>query len=286
MLLTPDDQALIDDVVDVFTRKCSPCHAPGATDEKAMKDWGCSHDLAATLELEDLVVPGEPDDSDLYLTVEFGDMPPEDWEDGTQCTPAELEVIRAWIAGGAPVPKTAPPPAEPQDPAPQDPEATDPDTVAGEASAPVEPKPEKPEKAKRSKWRTWLGKWHPAAVHFPIALLLVAAVADLLRKRDIVCFLLVVGALSAVGASVLGWIAGETTPRTKLEELDRHRWTGVALSVWALAAMFLYPLWTRKDGAPKLKPRLLLIGLVILVSLAGHWGGELSWGAGYLDPPW
>lgn len=256
-LLAPDDQALIDDFVDLLTRKCSPCHAPGSTDEKALKEWNCSHDLAATLAVEGLVVPSAPEESDLYLSVDFGDMPPGDWEDGEPCTPAELEVIRAWIAGGAPVDVSAPPATEPE-----------------------------PAQSERSAWRTWLGKLHPAVVHFPIALLLVAVLADLLRRRDVASFLLVVGALSAVGASVLGWIAGETTPATKLEELDRHRWTGVAVSAWAVAAMFLYPRWTGPDGAPRLKPRLLLIGLVVLVSLAGHWGGELAWGHGYLTPPW
>ena len=99
-------------------------------------------------------------------------------------------------------------------------------------------------------------------------------------------FLLVLGALSAVVASVLGWIAGETTPTTKLEDLDRHRWTGVAASAWALAAMALYPRWTRDPSGPRLRVGVLLVGLVVLISLAGHWGGEFHWGHGYLTPPW
>ena len=245
------------DVQDVISRRCAPCHAPGAEDAKALKAWGLALDLAGTLEIEYMVEPGDPEASDLFLVVEEGDMPPADWEGGA-CTPSELSSLRAWIMAGAPLPPKASP-AEPQQAAP------------GNIRGP---------------WRTWFGRLHPAVVHFPIGLLIAAVIADLLRKKPAASFCLCVGAIGAVLASVLGWIAGEGVPSTKLEELDRHRWTGIAVAVYSVVMAFLYPRLTREDGSPGLLPRVLLVVLLILVSLAGHWGGEFTWGKGYLDLPW
>lgn len=253
-----NEEDLVAGARDVLSRRCAPCHTAGSGEEKALKDWSCADDLKATLALEHMVVPGDPEGSDLYLTVDDGDMPPPDW-DGGACSPAELAALRAWILGGAP---TGPDVADPGPDNTEEPVST------------------------RSPWRTWLGRLHPAVVHFPIGLLLAAVLADLLRRRPAAQFCLWVGALGAIVASCLGWIAGETTPTTQLEDLDRHRWTGIAVAAYAVVIAWLYPRLTREDGAPRLLPRLLLVVLVILVSLAGHWGGELSWGTGYLDPPW
>ena len=255
-----DDEALLAGAIDVISRRCAPCHAPDSGDEKALKNWNCADDLVATLAMEHMIEPGDAEGSDLFLTVDDGDMPPQDWNGGA-CTAEEVAALRAWIEGGAPVSV-----------------ATEPEPIVVEEPVPgANP---------RSPWRTWLGKLHPVAVHFPIGLLLAAVLADLLRKRPAACFCLTLGALGAIAASALGWIAGETTPGTKLEDLDRHRWTGIALSVYAVIAALLYPRLTREDGAPRLAPRLMLVGLVVLVSLAGHWGGQLSWGPDYLTPPW
>lgn len=253
-----DEQAkLAAGAQDVISRRCAPCHAPGSDEVKALKAWGSADDLAATLSIEHMLKPGDPLASDLFLTIDDGDMPPPDWAGG-QCTPAEVAVLRAWILAGAP---------------------------AGSRPATVEASPgEQP--LIRSPWRSWLGRLHPAVVHFPIGLLIAAVIADLLRRRPAACFCLCVGAIGAVLACALGWIAGEAVPGTKLEELDRHRWTGVAVAVYAALMAVVYPRLTGRDGAPRLLPRILLVVLLILVSLAGHWGGELTWGAGYLDLPW
>jgi uncharacterized membrane protein len=76
----------------------------------------------------------------------------------------------------------------------------------------------------------WLGKTHPPAVHFPIALLTAAAVAELLRvvtgkpafdavSRYCIWF----ETLSAVTAGVLGWSAGEPDFRLEIHRRrERH----------------------------------------------------------------
>jgi uncharacterized membrane protein len=61
----------------------------------------------------------------------------------------------------------------------------------------------------------WLGKFHPPSVHFPVALITAAAVAEMLRMAtrnpafDIVSrFCICFGALTAVTAGILGWFLG------------------------------------------------------------------------------
>jgi uncharacterized membrane protein len=261
-----DEAALIAAAEDVLTRRCVPCHAPGSEEEKALRDWDCADDLAATLAVEQLIVPGDPEDSDLFLTVDEGDMPPEDWEGGP-CTPEEVEALGAWISAGAPLPA----PAVGQAPEPKPP------------GAPPTPAP------RRNPWLKWLGKLHPVVVHFPIALLVIALLADLLGRRPAARFCLGFGALGALAAAGLGWLAGESTPGTKADQLFLHRWSGIAVAALALVTWALYQRRTREGGPSEGHPgwvRWLLVALALSVSLAGHWGGELSWGEGYLTPPW
>ena len=61
----------------------------------------------------------------------------------------------------------------------------------------------------------WGGRFHPALVHFPIALLCAAAIAEILLAitglglfREAVRFCVWGGALGAVGAGLLGWLFG------------------------------------------------------------------------------
>lgn len=262
--LSPQDdeavqQALAEAASDVITRKCMPCHAPGSTDKKALRDWDCADDLAASLELEHLIVPGDSEGSDLFLTVDFGDMPPPLWEGGP-CTDEEREALRAWIDGGAPL-------------------------LEEEAAEPAPTDIEEVVESQRSPWRTWLGKLHPPIVHFPIALLLAAVLADFLRQRSTARFCLILGTASAFLAGVLGWLAGETIPETSQEALDSHRWTGVTLAVFSLIVTILHLRKVGEDGRSPGWLKFMLLVMAVLVGLAGHWGGEFVWGEGYLNPP-
>jgi len=93
----------------------------------------------------------------------------------------------------------------------------------------------------------WLGGWHPAAVHFPIALLLTAAFLELMaivRRKPIYAasnkLLLAIATLGAFVAAPLGWVnAGLPAPDDEAS-LTLHRWIGAALPflvliVWRLA---------------------------------------------------
>jgi uncharacterized membrane protein len=138
----------------------------------------------------------------------------------------------------------------------------------------------------------FLGRLHPAVVHFPIALILTAVLFETIaavrrgdRRSTLALQCLALGAAAAAFAAWFGWISAEKDPygRSVAQTLFIHRWSGVAaagLAVIALiAALFV------REGRPAWAMRayrgaLLLSGACIAVG--GYMGGELVHGGGHL----
>jgi uncharacterized membrane protein len=136
------------------------------------------------------------------------------------------------------------------------------------------------------------GRMHPLIVHFPIALLLVAALFELVHvvrpgatQRRAVDLLLHLGALGAVVAAVSGWIYTDfEAPRNDLVEL--HRWTGVAAAALAVCASVLsFLARTRDAGGLVVGYRIALLLMAGVVGFTGHLGGQMAWGADFLFEP-
>ena len=139
------------------------------------------------------------------------------------------------------------------------------------------------------------GQFHPAFVHFPVALLLVAALAELIFWfqpqrwwHQFASFNLHVGALSALVATTMGWCLAATMGMEP--ELRRtlfwHRWLGTITAVWAVAAVLLW--WwyeLRSTGVRRTCYRGTLFGGALLVSVTGHLGGLLVYGLDYYTGP-
>src|SRR5690348_2508696 len=89
----------------IFAAKCAGCH--GADLAKPKGRFGYVLDLARVAANPEMVVPAFPDESEMWDLVRLGEMPPEDSPTGP-LSQEEKEVIRSWIAAGAP----AIPPAE------------------------------------------------------------------------------------------------------------------------------------------------------------------------------
>lgn len=134
----------------------------------------------------------------------------------------------------------------------------------------------------------FLGAFHPVAIHFPIALLLLAALAEglsLLSPRpfltDAVRVSLLLGALSAVLAAALGWAAAAfaSFPGELTRVLFLHRWVGTGTAVLAAIAAGLSEASRRKER-PGLRRacRLTLFGSAALAGLSGYLGGALIYG--------
>jgi uncharacterized membrane protein len=134
----------------------------------------------------------------------------------------------------------------------------------------------------------WLGKLHPAAVHFPVALLTAAAVAKFLRlatgKPDFDAasrFCIWFGALAAVAAAILGWFAGGFRLPDTSWVLMTHRWLGTSTVTCALFVLVLSEASQRPDR-PRMRTwfRATLIVLAVLVLVTGFFGGAVVFGLG------
>lgn len=130
----------------------------------------------------------------------------------------------------------------------------------------------------------WLGKFHPLATHFPIALLSIAAISELLllRKpselfRQSVRFCVWTGAIGALAAAPLGWFFAGFHIVDDEWLMTAHRWTGTAAAVWALAILYLCER-TYRDGADRKRFRLALFLGAGLVGATGFLGGSLIYG--------
>lgn len=259
--------------------RCSSCHGPDSKEPRAVRAWPDATDLAATVANEDLVVPGDPDDSTLLFVIADGEMPPSD-SGVTPLSTEETALITQWIEAGAPMPA----PAESVDVA-----------VEGEepAATPGSTEPTKSEvkapKAKSAGWMKkpvpkWLGHFHPLVVHFPLGLLTAALLAELLsramKKRELqsaASFCYTLGALAAVPSVAFGWLLAASTSNHG-DELTYHRWLGVGTA--ALALLLLRPFYVK----PGLRLPILLL-LSALAGATGHLGGSLVYGSEWLDWP-
>ena len=127
-----------------------------------------------------------------------------------------------------------------------------------------------------------LTRLHPATVHFPIALLIVAALVEMLAMArssgplaQAANVMTVAGAAGAVIAALFGWIhtgiwfGGDST-------MHWHRWTGTGLALAApLAALLAF----RADRGVF---RIVIVLIAAALVAQGYWGAELAQGPDHL----
>ena len=247
--------AVADEVADaayrVFEEKCARCHGPDTQRPKG--GFGAVLDLAQLAGNPDHVVRREPDTSPLFQLVSAGEMPPPKAREAP-LDPSAVETIRAWIEAGAP-PSTLSQSAE-------------------NGQIRRDPGPHTPAR--------FVGQFHPAVVHFPVALLMAAALAQflaLVRRSPSLAstahFCLTLGALGTVGATVTGWLWAT------IEGYDApvHRWFGVATTCFALAT-WIFATRARRGARPvdRWTYHVVLVLTLALVIYTGHQGGTLTHG--------
>jgi uncharacterized membrane protein len=137
------------------------------------------------------------------------------------------------------------------------------------------------------------GRMHPLVLHFPIALILLAAGIELIRIRwdgprlaVLVPFLLLVGAVGAFLASVTGWVfAFESHPRPSLRwMLQWHRWLGIVATVLAGGAAWItFRLANAETLRGRWLRRLSVWTAAAVLSGAAHLGALMVWGEDYFD---
>lgn len=136
-----------------------------------------------------------------------------------------------------------------------------------------------------------LGRYHPVLVHFPVALVVGAAVAEvvyMMRARqsygDAARFMINLAVVFSVLTAVAGFMAasGKVYSQELQGVFNIHRVAGVATPVLVLLAAGLCE-GVRRSGQvwEQMLYRVILLLAVVSVAVAGYHGGELVYGAGY-----
>ena len=140
------------------------------------------------------------------------------------------------------------------------------------------------------------GRAHVVVVHFPVALLILLALIEVLRWRrktgsmdQTVALIAVIAALSSIVAMIQGLMLGGDDGESDYARLVAlHKWLGIATTVVACAAAIIALRRQLGDtiGLTRIYRAFVLPG-AILVSLTGHYGGALVHGEKHLRiMPW
>ena len=140
----------------------------------------------------------------------------------------------------------------------------------------------------------YLGRFHVMVIHFPIALLSVAALLaffGFIRKdkkyHEAIRYCLGIGALSALGAVALGLANAVNADYVgTLEQVFRwHRILGISTAAVAVIAWVAFEVSIKNEGKKiPVFPLLLVMLAALLVGITGHLGGSLVFGWEYLIP--
>jgi uncharacterized membrane protein len=135
-----------------------------------------------------------------------------------------------------------------------------------------------------------IGRFHPLLVHFPIALILIAAIAELicLATRSPGWHTVAVanvraGAAFAAASAGAGWVLASSHIIEASSALEWHRWLGLIAAIAAIMAALMTVKIDHIRKWPGLY-RVALFSAAAFVAVAGHFGAVLVWGADFLRP--
>lgn len=145
-----------------------------------------------------------------------------------------------------------------------------------------------------AEWAQFLGRFHPVVLHLPIGLFFGLFAIELVawRQRNTAvdrCALLLVWllALSTTATASFGLLLASNGDYSG-STYDWHKWLGIAFAAAALPVTFLKVL-SVYSAKMRWCYRTLLFGLLVLLPVVGHNGGNLTHGTGYLTeyaPDW
>ena len=127
-------------------------------------------------------------------------------------------------------------------------------------------------------------------MHFPIALILIAVIAELVSvitrfpEWHVVAVANIrAGAAFAVAFAGAGWLLASSRIVEASPVQERHRWLGLVAALAAVAAALTTG---EADPPPRQlwRYRIALIAAAACVAVAGDFGAALVWGADFLRP--
>ncbi len=250
------------DIAPILEEHCLKCHGPKVAkndfrvdDQDSLMGYITAGDVAGSSLWNDYIITED----------ESMRMPP---KSEPAMTGAKLAAIKLWIEEGAS-----------WEPAPAEVDAAKTEATTTDS------------RSKPARVAAFLGLFHPAAVHIPIALLfvsfifLIGTIYNRAAFESAAFHCLWVGALGAVASCMLGWfyadVEGYSGPKFVLSDaLERHRLAGLMI---ATLSIVLTPIASRARSVEKIRGTRLVwflgaFALAILVGIAGHQGGELTYG--------
>jgi uncharacterized membrane protein len=135
----------------------------------------------------------------------------------------------------------------------------------------------------------FFGRFHPMILHLPIGFLVIGFVLEILSRyrkftkfKPAVGFILLLGAASSMLTAVLGYMLAEAGGYNK-NLLSIHQWSGIAVVVFSVAALILHWQSQTRSSVVVAKAYLSVMCLmVVALMVAGHFGGSLTHGSGFL----
>lgn len=138
-------------------------------------------------------------------------------------------------------------------------------------------------------WMQWIGSFHFIFLHFPLALIAMTAVSELLfswyrlpifdySSR----FMLISAAILSVPTALLGLTYSYTATYSGLlaDFVWWHMWAGITTAVFAIIVAFL----RESYGTTKLYYTCLVL-LFLLINITGFLGGGMTFGPYHMHPP-
>ncbi|WP_432798288.1 DUF2231 domain-containing protein [Poriferisphaera sp. WC338] len=253
---------------------CGLCHGPNADPPAAGLNF--LTDINRIRTYTAFIVPGKPDDSPMFTVANSDEMPP-----ATSNIPPlnakEKQLFKQWIIAGAP-PLTSKKLSQKEAQAKHD--------HLGSPAAKHKPIPTTHRLAE------FFGQFHPPSTHFPIALIFIAAFAELLliitRKSvlaSITRFTLWCGTITAILALALGLLDAYTSifSPARYWILNTHRALAIATTSLSIIALLILELHTIKKTKPphlthRIFLRIILFTTAVLVCVTGFFGGALVFG--------
>ncbi|MGN6618120.1 MAG: c-type cytochrome domain-containing protein [Ilyomonas sp.] len=129
----------------------------------------------------------------------------------------------------------------------------------------------------------FLGRLHPALVHLPIGILLIALLLIWLSSKkynisyEAIKIVLLIGMLTAVLSCITGYALSMHDDYDKML-VSWHMWMGIGVAV---ASMLLYVRFVNKQF--DISYKILCFALIALIFITGHLGGELTHGSNFLS---
>lgn len=130
---------------------------------------------------------------------------------------------------------------------------------------------------------TLIGRLHPALVHLPIGILILAFILQWIFRKEknsnyqrAVDISLLVGVISAILSCITGYILSRSGDYDE-QAVSLHQWMGISTAVISILLYYL----RRRGKAIRWQWPLMTV-LLIIVFVTGHLGGSLTHGADYL----